>query len=70
MLEGPQRPCTGWARGVDERSVVSGVLGIWAAPQEQRVCRHCWTHQSVCMLDLFLLKAVGILMSFEDITET
>lgn len=35
----------------------------------QCICRHHWTYLSVSMLDLFLLKAVGILMSFEDIIE-
>lgn len=69
MLAGPWRPCPGGAGGLGEPSGISKVLGIRIAPQGQGVCSHHYTYQPLCMLDLFLLKAVGTLMSFEDITE-
>lgn len=38
---------TGGAGGVGEMSVVPRMMGIWAAPEEQRVCGHHGTLISV-----------------------
>lgn len=63
VLAGPWRPCASWGKGWVSHRWSPGCWIFGLHP------RHLWTHWSVCMLDLFLLQAVGILMSFEDIAE-